>query len=596
MIRLRKQARAGWLVLTTAFNADPSRTIGAVLLEGGAQAGQLLTGVWLKLVTDGVIGREPRPLIIGACGLAIAPALLMAGGGFGIRMRLTLVERTTFAFEKRFAEVSATVSTLAHHENPEYRDRLELLRENRYVLGSTTHALIFTFIFVLNATATMFVVASVHPLLLLLVLFGIPTAIVSAISQRWSRRAEEETAPFLRLSRHLYELGANPDASKELRVFRLEKELHRRHADAWMHAHNVSMRVRWRTSLLGTVAFVVFAVGFVGAIVFVALRAVEGLATPGDVVMSITVAGQVNQVVSMGAQQIAWAAESMRYAGRFRWLLDHVDRERQDAPTGAAPTRFDDGVTFDDVTFAYPGTETPVLSDVSLHLPAGSVVALVGENGAGKTTLVKLLSRFYAPTTGRILVDDTDLATIGVDEWREAMAAGFQDFAKLEFLVRESVGVGDLDHIDDEPVVVGALDRSGGSAVLDTLESGLTTQLGRTWTDGAELSTGQWQKLALGRALMRDRPLLTVFDEPTASLDAETEHLLFERYAEEARARRDDGAITVLVSHRFSTVRSADLIVVIHDGRIDDHGTHDELMARNGLYAELYSIQAKGYR
>jgi ATP-binding cassette subfamily B protein len=593
---MRRQARAAWLVLVTAFRADPWRTAGAVVLEGVATSSQVLGGVWLKLVTDGVIGRDGRAVVVGAIGLALTPGLMMAAGGFGVRMRLTLVEKTTFAFESRFAEVSASVATLTHHEQPEFRDKLELLQNNRMILGSTTHALIYSFIFVINTTATFFVVSTLHPLLLLLPAFGIPSAIVAIIGQRWFRRAEEETAPRLRLARHLYETGMAAGPSKELRVFGLQNEVRDRHNASWMDAHRRSMRVRWRTSLLGSLAFAFFAVGFVGAIVFVAVRAVRGEATPGDVVMAIMVAAQVHQIVSMGAQQLAWFGESLRYAGRFRWLLDHVDRERANAPTGPAPSVLREGIRFENVDFAYPGTDVPVLRDVSLFLPAGTVIALVGENGAGKTSLVKLLARFYPPTGGRITVDGIDLATIAVGEWRELMTAGFQDYAKLEFLVRQAVGVGDLPSIDDDASVHDALERSGGVDVLETLSEGLRTQLGRTWADGAELSVGQWQKLALGRALMRERPLLSIFDEPTASLDAETEHLLFERYAAEAKARRDDGAITLLASHRFSTVRSADLIVVIDDGRVVEVGSHAELMSRGGLYAELYGIQAHGYR
>jgi ATP-binding cassette subfamily B protein len=348
-------------------------------------------------------------------------------------------------------------------------------------------------------------------------------------------------------------------------------------------------------SIEGILGYVFFTFGFVAAILFVTVRAVNGQATLGDVVLTITVASQVTNIVSNFMWQLNWFMDSLRNADRFRWLLGHADAERAAEYAGTAPTKLRDGITFTDMTFRYPGTDIDVLKDVNVHLPAGAVIALVGENGAGKTTLAKLLSRFYDPTSGHITVDGIDLVSIDSDDWRAKMAAGYQDFAKLEFLVQQSVGVGDLPQIDSEPAVVGALDRSGGSDVLDALTDGLDTQLGRTWAQGAELSGGQWQKLALGRALMRDRPLLTIFDEPTASLDAETEHLLFERYAAEARTRSEDGAITVLVSHRFSTVRTADLIVVVDKGGVVASGTHEELMARGGLYAELYNIQAKSY-
>jgi ATP-binding cassette subfamily B protein len=237
-----------------------------------------------------------------------------------------------------------------------------------------------------------------------------------------------------------------------------------------------------------------------------------------------------------------------------------------------------------------------VLRDVDLDLPAGSVVAIVGENGAGKTTLVKLLARFYQPTKGRIMVDGTELALVSADAWRSRLGGAFQDFMRYEFFARQTIGLGDLarSHLDE--ALLAAVERGGAADVIERLPHGLDTQLGPTWDNGMELSFGQWQKLALARGFMRERPLLLVLDEPTAALDAETEHALFERFAEASRRARNDGRVTVLVSHRFSTVRMADLIVVIDDGRIVEHGSHEALMSQDGLYAELYGIQANAYR
>jgi ATP-binding cassette, subfamily B, bacterial len=233
---------------------------------------------------------------------------------------------------------------------------------------------------------------------------------------------------------------------------------------------------------------------------------------------------------------------------------------------------------------------------VSLRIPAGAVVAIVGDNGAGKSTLVKLLARFYEPTSGRIRVDGVLLSDIAPADWRAAVSAGFQDFAKFELLAREAVGVGWLADIDDSPAVVAALSRAGGDELPTAWPAGLETQLGATF-DGVEASGGQWQKIALGRAMMRTAPLLLLLDEPTSALDAETEHALFERYAAATgRAAASVGGVTVLVSHRFSTVRMADLIVVVDGGRIVESGSHQELMARGGLYAELYDLQASSYR
>jgi ATP-binding cassette subfamily B protein len=261
------------------------------------------------------------------------------------------------------------------------------------------------------------------------------------------------------------------------------------------------------------------------------------------------------------------------------------------------------GIRFEHVSFAYPGTERLVLDDVCLELRPGSVVALVGENGAGKTTLVKLLCRLYQPTSGRILVDGEELARMPVEAWRSRLAGAFQDFYRFELRARQTVGLGDLPRLDDLPAVEQAVGRAGADDVVARLTAGLETQLGPTWPEGVEVSFGQWQKLALARGFMREAPLLLVLDEPTAALDAETEHALFERYAAAARgARQDgpasngDGRITILVSHRFSTVRMADLIVVLDGARVIEVGSHEELVANRGKYAELYGIQAAAYR
>jgi ATP-binding cassette subfamily B protein len=255
------------------------------------------------------------------------------------------------------------------------------------------------------------------------------------------------------------------------------------------------------------------------------------------------------------------------------------------------------GFVFENVGFRYPDAARWALRGLDFELRAGEVLALVGENGAGKTTLVKLLSRCYEPTQGRILVDGVDLRRIPAEEWRARTSAAFQDFVRFELLARETVGIGDVACVDDATAVSAALERAHAADVSSTLPLRLETQLGRTFDGGAELSIGQWQKLALGRAMMRPAPLLLVLDEPTAALDAPTEHALFARYAGAAqRAAAANGGITLLVSHRFSTVRMADLIVVLDRGRVAAFGTHAELMRQGGLYAELYELQARAYR
>jgi ATP-binding cassette subfamily B protein len=280
---------------------------------------------------------------------------------------------------------------------------------------------------------------------------------------------------------------------------------------------------------------------------------------------------------------------------RLAWLEDYA------ASIAAAgdlhvPQVLQRGIRLEHVSFTYPGTSRQVLDDICLTLPAGKVIAIVGENGAGKSTLVKLLAKMYEPTSGSILVDDTPLARMPAPEWRARLAGAFQDFFRFEFRAAHTVGLGDVPRVDDHPAVVAAVDRAGAADVLARLGSGLDTQLGPTWPNGVELSFGQWQKLALARGFMRDQPLLLVLDEPTAALDAETEHALFERYAAAAHGASGEGRITILVSHRFSTVRMADLIVVLDGSKLAEVGTHEELMARKGPYSELYSIQAASYQ
>ena len=282
---------------------------------------------------------------------------------------------------------------------------------------------------------------------------------------------------------------------------------------------------------------------------------------------------------------------------RLAWLEDYAASLTAQTDR-AVPAAIANGIRLEHVSFAYPGTQRLVLDDVTLHLPAGAVIAVVGENGAGKSTLVKLLAKMYAPTAGKILIDETPLDRVPSNDWRARVAGAFQDFFRFEFRARHTVGLGDVPRLDDQPAVIAAVHRAGADDVVARLTAGLETQLGPTWPGGVEVSFGQWQKLALARGFMRERPLLLVLDEPTAALDAETEHALFDRYAAAARDNRStrDGCITILVSHRFSTVRMADLIVVLDGARLVEFGTHEALLAKRGQYAELYGIQAAAYR
>ena len=262
--------------------------------------------------------------------------------------------------------------------------------------------------------------------------------------------------------------------------------------------------------------------------IFVATRPTS---SPGDVLLVLAAGSRLSAYIGATVGEIGFLRGVwMHGSQRLAWLEDYAASlgVNADQPVPAALQR---GIQLDHVSFAYPGTSRVVLDDVSLTLPAGAVVAIVGENGAGKTTLVKLLAKMYEPSSGTISVDDTPLSRMPADGWRQRLAGAFQDFFRFEFHARHSIGLGDQPRMDDEAAVSRAVGRAGADDVIAKLPSGLDTQLGPTWPGGVELSFGQWQKLALARGFMRERPLLLVLDEPTAALDAETEHALFERYA-----------------------------------------------------------------
>jgi ATP-binding cassette, subfamily B, bacterial len=427
--------------------------------------------------------------------------------------------------------------------------------------------------------------------LLLLALFAVPTVVSASRRPAVERRVEERFAAHSRLAEHLFTTATSPAPAKEIRVLGIGDDLARRRGSEWQRWFTPVARARWISAASHSLAWACFGLGYVGAVVFVAV----GLGAPVPTVLLILAAGaRLSSYVAgtmgeIGFLRGIWLDGSRRLI----WLEDYVAALDADADI-EPPARLVHGIRLEGVSFAYPGADRLALDHINLHLLPGSVVALVGENGAGKSTLVKLLAKMYEPTTGQILVDNASLHRMTAAAWRGRLAGAFQDFFRFEFTAQRSVGLGDLPYLDDRPVVSSAVSRAGAEDVVSRLPEGLQSQLGAGWAGGQELSFGQWQKVALARGYMRAEPLLLLLDEPTAALDAETEHALFERYANAAR-RSSVGGITVLVSHRFSTVRMADLIVVLNGARLVEVGSHDELVQRGGVYADLYRIQAAAY-
>jgi ATP-binding cassette subfamily B protein len=322
----------------------------------------------------------------------------------------------------------------------------------------------------------------------------------------------------------------------------------------------------------------------------VALRAARNEIGLGEMTLYLAAFRQGQGAVGQLLQGVSGVLEDRLYLATLLGFLGHRGHERPEGGALYGPNPAD-GLRFDNVSFAYPGADKPVLAGITLHLPPRHKLALVGENGAGKTTLIKLMTRLYRPTGGRVLLDGLDLEAWDQDVLRRRIGVIFQDFVQYQLTVGENIGVGDASAIDDPARLEAAAEKGGAKEVIDSLPKGYATQLGKWFDDGRELSLGQWQKIALSRAFMRTTADVLVLDEPTASMDAEAEAKIFARFRQLAADKT-----TVLISHRFSTVRMADTIAVLHQGVIEELGSHEELVQKNGRYARLFTLQAQGYR
>ena len=569
--------------------------IGATLiLSSVAGAMQSLA---LKWIVDAATNREWGTAIIAAVLGGVGAGLLGSAGRAMGDTEQVVTNQVGLLIDRHTLELTATMPGIEHLERPEYLDQVALVRSGGASLMRAVFALTGTASLVISMGTGLWLLAAVHPLLLLVPVFAVPTAILVPRSQRYIDNANVVAAERQRAATQLHRLFLRPAAAMELRVFGCDGRLDLRADELWRDVASVQLRGAVRSAAVASIGWTALSAGYVCALLFTAREAINGRATAGDIVLVSQLALQIRGNVTQTANAARRAAAALRTTDRFLWLEDlAAEQAGRYAGTTLPPAELARGIRLESVSFTYPGTADPVLTDVDVTLPAGSTVALVGENGAGKTSLVKLLAGMYQPTSGRVLVDGVDLRELDIAAWRGRLGGTFQDFVRLETTARYTVGVGDPPEMDNDPAIERALARGGGAAVVDRLPERLDAQLGKTYADGEELSGGQWQRLAIARGMMRDRPLLLMLDEPTAALDPAAEHALYDEYGRTARSISGTGAITLLISHRFSSVRMADVIVVLDQGRVAEAGTHAELIAANGLYAQMYQQQASAYR
>lgn len=427
-------------------------------------------------------------------------------------------------------------------------------------------------------------------LALIIFVAAVPSFLADTQYAEMAYRVFKRRTPEMRLLIYIERLLTSVEYFKEVKLFGLGEPLQKRYKDLFSQFMKEDMSIARRRTVAGLGWGILSSLVYYGTYVWVIYRTILKAVSLGDMTMFLSIFRQSQNSIGSLLDSFNRIYENNLYLDNLLMYLKIKPMLTSPENGAAAPAPIREGIQFHNVSFKYPGSETMVLKNINLSIPAGESIALVGLNGAGKTTLVKLLSRLYDPTEGSITLDGRDLREYDLKSLHQRFGVIFQDYARYQFSIRENIGFGQIDELDDLDKIREAAAHSGADEVVKELPYGYQTILGRLWENGHELSGGQWQKIALARAFMRNAEVL-ILDEPTSALDAEAEYEIFQRFRELMQGR-----IAVLISHRFSTVRMADRIVVLSEGKILEMGSHAELIDRNGSYAHLFNLQAEGYR
>ena len=485
----------------------------------------------------------------------------------------------------------AAALDLAHFEDADFYDHLERARRqttSRLVLLSQVFGQAESTITVVSLGVGL--AAYAPGLLLLLALALVPAFLGEAHFNAQSYSLAYSWTPERRELDYLRYVGASDETAKEVKIFGLNDylaERYRQLADAYYRANRALAirRAGW-----GAVLSAIGTLGYYAAYAIIVYRTASGAFTLGDLTFLAGSFARMRSLLEGMLQSFSSVSGQALYLEDLFSFFEIEPRVASEAGAPPVPDPIREGFVFEGVGFRYPGSENWAVRNLSFTLRAGEALALVGENGAGKTTLVKLLARLYDPDEGRILLDGRDLREYDLDSLRQSIGVIFQDFVRYHLTAAENIAVGRITERDDRPRIETSAKRSLADAVIESLPEGYTQTLGKRFKTGVDLSGGQWQKVALGRAYMRDAQVL-ILDEPTAALDARAEYEVFERFKDLTESKT-----AVLISHRFSTVRMADRILVLDGGEVEDVGTHEELLAHGGRYSELFELQAQGYR